>query len=549
MPPSEEFGCQCELLYEFGINDINSIPNSSKLRDDFDRIMQDALNKLKLEFLEVNVRRLEFRKEVSELDHKLETNKNVDMGSLRRIFFVKEPVKVKNEQLNTLLTECDNKIVELSNIFLSEKIELIFRHNKQIETLNKQINELKAANLRYLKMQQISDKSIEEIELKENESQTDLNMTKLNELECAFRSKSNSEDSVSIHTQTSSNNESSNEEKCDGKRRLSNSSTQTGEKLKPKGSALANIIRKAIDNKKILKSKNSFSTITVAVQTDPVVINPILNEINNNYEILESSIVKSGIDSAKKELKLVSAETQTDLLENQAINSSKSNDDNLEIQVLASSLVKSGINSAKKEMSLVSTETQTDAISSELNEANNDLGYQIMASSIVKSGIQSAKKEINLASIETQTDISGTRVELYTDNQINKKNSLKTMNSLDLNASKPELKLVSIQTQTMHKHHETTQTQSDMYMNDIEMLEVKVIEFLNKENRRTNGSSIGVQVDLDVEMNKKATNMNLVRLLTFDFDSNEDPTKYINSTEMVIIIMHFLSIFKAIKIR
>ena len=103
MPPSEEFGCQCELLYEFGINDINSIPNSSKLRDDFDRIMQDALNKLKLEFLEVNVRRLEFRKEVSELDHKLETNKNVDMGSLRRIFFVKEPVKVKNEQLNELL--------------------------------------------------------------------------------------------------------------------------------------------------------------------------------------------------------------------------------------------------------------------------------------------------------------------------------------------------------------------------------------------------------------------------------------------------------------
>ena len=548
MPPSEEFGCQCELLYEFGINDINSIPNSSKLRDDFDRIMQDALNKLKLEFLEVNVRRLEFRKEVSELDHKLETNKNVDMGSLRRIFFVKEPVKVKNEQLNTLLTECDNKIVELSNIFLSEKIELIFRHNKQIETLNKQINELKAANLRYLKMQQISDKSIEEIELKENESQTDLNMTKLNELECAFRSKSNSEDSVSIHTQTSSNNESSNEEKCDGKRRLSNTSTQTGDKLKPKGSALANIIRKAIDNKKILKSKNSFSTITVAVQTDPVVINSISSEINNNYEVLASSIVKSDIDSAEKELNLVSAETQTDLLENQPNNSSKSNDD-VEVQVLASSLVKSGINSAKKEMSLVSTETQTDAISSELNEANNDLGYQIMASSIVKSGIQSAKKEINLASIETQTDISGTRVELYTDNQINKKNSLKTMNSLDLNASKPELKLVSIQTQTMHKHHETTQTQSDMYMNDIEMLEVKVIEFLNKENRRTNGSSIGVQVDLDVEMNKKATNMNLVRLLTFDFDSNEDPTKYINSTEMVIIIMHFLSIFKAIKIR
>jgi hypothetical protein len=75
-------------------------------------------------------------------------------------------------------------------------------------------------------------------------------MGKLNEYEHAYKAKSNSEDSVSIQTQTNSSNESIGEEKIETKRRLSNTSTQTGEKLKPKGSALANIIRKAIDNKK-----------------------------------------------------------------------------------------------------------------------------------------------------------------------------------------------------------------------------------------------------------------------------------------------------------
>lgn len=45
-----------------------------------------------------------------------------------------------------ILKDCDEKIVDLSKIFLNEKIDLIFQHNKSIETLKKQLVEMENLN-------------------------------------------------------------------------------------------------------------------------------------------------------------------------------------------------------------------------------------------------------------------------------------------------------------------------------------------------------------------------------------------------------------------
>ncbi len=94
--------CQCDLLYDLGVDGLANGPNSTKLRQDFDTLVYEQMKKLENERLEVDIRRIELRNKIQELDKSLENSKNVKT-SYKNVFFTKEPVKVKNEQLNKLL--------------------------------------------------------------------------------------------------------------------------------------------------------------------------------------------------------------------------------------------------------------------------------------------------------------------------------------------------------------------------------------------------------------------------------------------------------------
>lgn len=104
------------------------------------------MKKLKCEILEIDLRRQELNKEVLQLDEDaaLDSSKKSERKSSKSwltnvISFKREPVEIKSDSLNKLLSECDSRIVELSNIFLNEKIDLIFKHNKEIDDLNRHI--------------------------------------------------------------------------------------------------------------------------------------------------------------------------------------------------------------------------------------------------------------------------------------------------------------------------------------------------------------------------------------------------------------------------
>lgn len=122
--------------------------------------MSDKMKKLKCEMLEIDLRRQELNKSVLEADDELaqseirQASKTGGRKSSRSwltnmVSFKTEPIEIKNEKLNELLSECDERMVELSNIFLSEKIELIYRHNKEIAQLNRQVNALSRQLVRF----------------------------------------------------------------------------------------------------------------------------------------------------------------------------------------------------------------------------------------------------------------------------------------------------------------------------------------------------------------------------------------------------------------
>lgn len=120
------------------------------------------MKKLKCEMLEIDLRRQELNKAVLEADDELTQSEASQSSSkttsgrkssrswlTNMVSFKTEPVEIKNEKLNELLSECDERMVELSNIFLSEKIELIYRHNKEIAQLNRQVNALSRQLVRF----------------------------------------------------------------------------------------------------------------------------------------------------------------------------------------------------------------------------------------------------------------------------------------------------------------------------------------------------------------------------------------------------------------
>ena len=93
--------CQCDLLYDLGVDGLSSGPNSSKLRLDFDKLVNEQSKKIENERLEIDVRRIEIRNLIQEVDKSSDVKKGVDLDK-KSAFFVTEPTKIKNEQLNKL---------------------------------------------------------------------------------------------------------------------------------------------------------------------------------------------------------------------------------------------------------------------------------------------------------------------------------------------------------------------------------------------------------------------------------------------------------------
>lgn len=138
------------------------------------------MKKLKCEMLEIDLRRQELNKAVLEADEEQNAinsqRKSSKSWLTNMITFKQEPVKISDDRLNKLLGECDDRIVELSNIFLNEKIDLIFRHTREIDELNRQIAQLS----RRLAKQGLADQVVQD---STSHTQTDLSGLDLAKIE------------------------------------------------------------------------------------------------------------------------------------------------------------------------------------------------------------------------------------------------------------------------------------------------------------------------------------------------------------------------------
>jgi hypothetical protein len=175
--------CECNLLYELGLPGISDGPSSNQLKDDFYNVMRDEMKKLKAEMLEIDVRRQEFTRSVADVDQEAIASSNTRRNSSWLPSFVKskkEPVEIQNEKLTQLQSECDTRMIELSNIFLNEKIDLIFQHNKQVDDLNRRISYLSSQLTR---LGQTSIPYQVAYVDADGEAQTDLDLTQLADME------------------------------------------------------------------------------------------------------------------------------------------------------------------------------------------------------------------------------------------------------------------------------------------------------------------------------------------------------------------------------
>lgn len=160
---------ECNLFSEMNLNDLINVTDSKKFLNNLNRLIKNELKKIKSELLEINLKRSDllnlFENYNCYLINKSKNQKN--KGIINRF---KNPdtnsIKIKNDHLDAIYEKFDSQIVELSNVFLNEKLDLIFKHNQLVDELNQKLIEFKSSS---------------DLSIKDSQTQT------INELEPVFK--------------------------------------------------------------------------------------------------------------------------------------------------------------------------------------------------------------------------------------------------------------------------------------------------------------------------------------------------------------------------
>lgn len=140
---------ECNLLCDLNLNDMINITNSSRLLKNLNKSIKNELKKIKTELLEINIKRNDLLNVIENFGNYLinDTSSRKNKHLLNRFKNIETPMpKIKNEHLAVLHEKFDQQIVELSNLFLNEKIDLIFKHNQLVDDLNQKLIETKSTN-------------------------------------------------------------------------------------------------------------------------------------------------------------------------------------------------------------------------------------------------------------------------------------------------------------------------------------------------------------------------------------------------------------------
>lgn len=180
----------CNLLSEMNLNDLINVTDSKKFLKNLNRLIKNELKKIKSEILEINLKRSDLMNIFDSFNSYLtkESTNQKNKGMISRFKNLdKNSIKIKNDHLDALYEKFDSQIVELSNVFLNEKLDLIFKHNQIVDEINQKLIESKSPNEFSIKDSQTQTsndlssffKQLEKIEqsekFKTQEIQTDIN--------------------------------------------------------------------------------------------------------------------------------------------------------------------------------------------------------------------------------------------------------------------------------------------------------------------------------------------------------------------------------------
>ena len=131
------------------LNDLINVTDSKKILKNLNRLIKNELKKIKSEILEINLKRSDL---ISIFENyncylKNESKNQKNKGIINRFKNSEiNSIKIKNDHLDAIYEKFDSQIVELSNVFLNEKLDLIFNHNQLVDELNQKLIEFKSSN-------------------------------------------------------------------------------------------------------------------------------------------------------------------------------------------------------------------------------------------------------------------------------------------------------------------------------------------------------------------------------------------------------------------
>ena len=136
---------ECNLIYEIGIECLNSLePNTNRLCRELDQALRDHMKKLINELIEFDSKRNELFAIMNQLDKNIDERTRPKSGMFKfvSINMNRDQAKLSIKELNELKSKFEQQMVDLSNIFLNEKIDLMIQHDQEVNVLNEEINRL-----------------------------------------------------------------------------------------------------------------------------------------------------------------------------------------------------------------------------------------------------------------------------------------------------------------------------------------------------------------------------------------------------------------------
>jgi hypothetical protein len=106
--------------------------------------MSYEMNKISKELLETGVKRSSLIEFCNSLPNEEDQSVQAEVDLISEKVIKYQQNNTIPKEFNQIYNQCDNQIVELSKVFLSEKIDLIFKHNQEINEIKNQLKLTKA---------------------------------------------------------------------------------------------------------------------------------------------------------------------------------------------------------------------------------------------------------------------------------------------------------------------------------------------------------------------------------------------------------------------